>query len=192
MGLILNESYKFGFVHIPKTGGTSITHLLSSIDGSKELTSHHGLSLLPDDSSFYYFTIVRNPFTRFASAYNHECRKYGFKEFDKFIKEDKRNYTWYVPQSFFTNSGLTNKRKFTKIIKYENYEQEIKSVIKELKIDLSNTPIPHLNRNPIYDKHPKLKQEKYYKHLYSETWMKDWIRERYKDDFKIFNYGMDI
>ena len=82
MGLILNNRYKFGFVHIPKTGGRTLTHLLLKIKDSTEVTSHHGLSLLPDDSSYFYFTIVRNPFTRMVSAYKHECRKFGFVEFD--------------------------------------------------------------------------------------------------------------
>ena len=192
MGLILNKSRKFGFVHIPKTGGTSITHILSKIEDSEELTSHHGLSLLPDDASFFYFTVVRNPFTRIASAYNHTCRKFGFREFDKFLKNINPNDTWYVPQTFYINSGVTPNRKFSHIAKYENYDEEINSILKKLKINLGNTSLPHLNYNPIYEKHPKLKQEKYYKHLYTETWMKDWIRERYQDDFKIFNYGMDI
>ena len=28
--------------------------------------------------------------------------------------------------------------------------------------------------------------------LKDEEWMKEWVRERYYNDFKIFNYGMDI
>jgi hypothetical protein len=56
----------------------------------------------------------------------------------------------------------------------------------------SNENIPHLNRNPIYDKHPELNQDNFYKHIYQEEWMKNWVRERYSNDFKIFNYDMDI
>jgi len=52
--------------------------------------------------------------------------------------------------------------------------------------------IPHLNRNPIYDIHPTLNQENYYKNFFTEEWMIDWVKERYKDDFKIFNYDMDL
>ena len=52
--------------------------------------------------------------------------------------------------------------------------------------------IPHLNRNPIYDKHPNIKQEDFYKFLYKENWTREWVRERYENDFKIFNYDMDI
>ena len=53
--------------------------------------------------------------------------------------------------------------------------------------------IPHLNRNPIYDRHPNLNQEEYYTKIYfTEDWMIDWVRERYENDFKILNYDMDL
>ena len=192
MGLLLNHKHKFGFVHIPKTRGTTITSLLLQVSETEELTSHHGLSLLPDDNSYFYFTVVRNPYTRLLSAYKHECRKFGFKEFDKFLNDVNEDNTWYVPQTFFTLGGVTTNRKFSRIIKYENYEQDILPVLNLIQNEKEFKSLPHLNCNPIYEKHPKLNQQKYYKHLYTETWMKDWVRERYKNDFKVLNYGMDI
>ena len=35
-------------------------------------------------------------------------------------------------------------------------------------------------------------QQKYYKSLYKEDWIKDWVRVKYKDDFQNFNYELDI
>ena len=191
MGLLLNDKNKFGFVHIPKTGGRTITKILMDVDGTQELTSHHGLSLLPDNNDYTYFTIVRNPFTRIASAYYHECRKFGFKEFHKFLNEINETNPWYIPQVYYINSGKTNRRYIKHILKYENYDKEVKQLLRKLNIQ-NIKKLPHLNKNPIYEKHPNLKQEKYYRFLYTEEWMKELVRERYKDDFKIFNYGMDI
>ena len=73
--------------------------------------------------------------------------------------------------------------------RYENYIDDVNSIFEKLNI---NETIPHRNRNPIYDIHPNLKQEKYYSYFYKEKWMEDWIKERYKDDFKIFNYGLEL
>ena len=117
MGLILNNKYKFGFVHIPKTGGRTLTHLLLKIDESTEVTSHHGLSLLPDDSSYFYFTVVRNPFTRMVSAYKHECRKFGYVQFDKFFKNTNETNPWYIPQEYYITSGVSKNTKISKILK---------------------------------------------------------------------------
>ena len=78
-----------------------------------------------------------------------------------------------------------------KILKYENYEKEVREVLKDIGHP-NYEKLPHLNRNPIYDRHPTLNYKKYCKHFYTEEWMKDFIRERYENDFKIFNYGMDI
>ena len=33
---------------------------------------------------------------------------------------------------------------------------------------------------------------KYYNNFFTEEWMIDWVKERYQDDFKIFNYDMDL
>lgn len=191
MGLILNNRYKFGFVHIPKTGGRTLTHLLLKIKDSTEVTSHHGLSLLPDDSSYFYFTIVRNPFTRMVSAYKHECRKFGFVEFDKFLRETNETNPWYIPQQYYITSGVSQNRKISKVLKYENYEKEVREVLKDIGHP-NYEKLPHLNRNPIYDRHPNLNYKKYCRHFYTEEWMKDFVRERYKNDFKIFNYELDI
>jgi len=83
---------------------------------------------------------------------------------------------------------MDKSKELTYIAKYENYINEVTSLFKKINI---NEIIPHRNRNPIYDTHPDLNQEKYYNSFYTKEWMKDWIREKYKDDFKIFNYGLD-
>ena len=96
---------------------------------------------------------------------------------------------WYFPQSYYINSGRENDNKVSFIGKYENFTNDVNFVLKRIGFKY---PIPHLNRHPLYEKHPNLKQENYYKYIYTEEWMKDWVRERYENDFKIFNYGMEI
>lgn len=95
--MIINNSYKFIFIHIPKAAGTSITNFLSKltnwcdleIGGTafgeriqplyrsrfglyKHAPASHVINILgrKEWSKFFVFTFVRNPFTRIYSIYN--------------------------------------------------------------------------------------------------------------------------
>ena len=108
--------------------------------------------------------------------------------FEHFLKNTNVNELWMLPQNYFlTTDDDTTKLSF--LGKYENLQKDTSLLFSKLQI---NKKIPHLNKNSIYEKHPNLKQENYYKFFYEKEWMKDWVRERYYNDFKIFNYGMDI
>lgn len=190
MSLLINHSNKWGFLHIPKTGGTSVHAVLTKVDGTTSPTVHDSIRAFPDESDYFIFTIVRNPFTRLTSAFLHEKRK-GRHDYDfaTFLKKSNKLNLVLLPQSYYINSGETSERKVSYIGRYENFNNDVSHILKTIGI---NSSIPHLNRNPIYDKHPNLKQQKYYKYMYTEEWMKEWVRERYENDFKIFNYDMDI
>lgn len=62
------------FIHIPKTGGTTIRKYLSHVTQEEEQYHAH----IPDKySSFWKFTVVRNPFDRFISAWRY-CVERGW------------------------------------------------------------------------------------------------------------------
>ena len=189
MGFLINRTQKWAFIHIPKTGGTSLTNILNNIDNTEIISVHDSIRVL-DVENYFIFTVVRNPFTRLVSAYTHRVRKDEFKyDFQSFIKNYDENHLDTLPQSYYINEGASEKKKISCILRYEKYEEDVKDLLKKLNY---NSDIPHLNRNPIYDKHPNLNQEKYYSAFYTEDWMIELVRERYKNDFKIFNYGMDL
>ena len=190
MSLLLNRVQKWAYIHIPKTGGTSLTNILNKIEGTETIAVHDSIRALTNVSNFFIFTIVRNPYTRIASAYSHRLRKNEFNyDFQTFIKTYNENHLDILPQSYYINAGKEKDKQISYIAKYENYESDIKTILTKINY---NSKIPHLNRNPIYDKHPTLKQQQYYKGFYTENWMIDNILERYQDDFKIFNYDMDL
>jgi hypothetical protein len=78
------------FIHIPKTGGNSIVQAFEeALRCRSDLIFHHvghqnlsyyleKLALteaFPSDPSTLYFTVTRNPYTRFVSAYHHNVRE---------------------------------------------------------------------------------------------------------------------
>ena len=59
-------------------------------------------------------------------------------------------------------------------------------------IGVQCTDIPHLNKNPMWNRHPNLNTDKLYKLYYKDESVKNWVKEKYKNDFKLFNYELDI
>jgi hypothetical protein len=127
--LIYNK--KILFVHIPKTGGKSI---LNSIDQSmwkkKLYAGHDPLFVLEINNNIentFSFCVVRNPYKRTFSHYNHfkennniDC---SFIEFLKIIKQKKfysKTPMIVFPQSFYVYNlkGIIG---MNKIYKYEKF-----------------------------------------------------------------------
>jgi hypothetical protein len=190
LSLLINRSKKWGFIHIPKTGGTSVTSVLQNVEGTEWVSkSHNHIGKFENIKDYYIMCFVRNPYTRFASAYNHQCRKDGFMSVHRFIETIDKNDYLFFPQSYFIRNGSTEDKKVSFIGRYENFINDVNFILEKVE---SNENIPHLNRNPIYDKHPNLNQYNFYKHLYIDKDVLTWVRERYANDFKIFNYDMDI
>lgn len=63
------ESAKHIFIHIPKTGGTSIIHYYHPLDWTMLCYGHCFASVYPEKYREKMFTIVRNPYSRLVSAY---------------------------------------------------------------------------------------------------------------------------
>lgn len=190
MSSCINHTQKWGYIHIPKTGGTTISNILNYTGKLVELEHNHSpINRFPPD--YFLFTFVRNPFTRYISSYYHETRKGRFKgTFKEFTQHTTKNIV-FKPQTYFIKHGETDNRKVHFIGRYENLLNDINSVLEKTgnrKISL----LPHLNRNPIYDKHPTLNQQEYYKLFYKDEYIKEYVRQKYKEDFINFGYELDF
>ena len=78
------------FIHIPKTGGTSVRKFLLDNDiqfyyghEPKQVGRHRYASVWKDEES-YKFTIVRNPYARTVSYYNYTTTKEWNPTFEEF------------------------------------------------------------------------------------------------------------
>ena len=66
---MISHKHKFIFIHIPRTGGTSIGQLLGNKNRSRKHESLFSLKKKVDISSFFKFSFVRNPWDITISKY---------------------------------------------------------------------------------------------------------------------------
>ena len=83
------SGHKCLFVHVPKTGGTSINYLLPNNSiGHKTISEllKHGVFSEEEISKMYKFCVIRNPLERIVSYYNYAIKTDG--------SSHEKNYTW--------------------------------------------------------------------------------------------------
>jgi len=212
--MILSKKNRFLFIHIPKTGGTSlgrsIIPFLSSndeyygYDAGGEARSRKNRFLMNDDNSlllprkhskmlqvksmyeninfdqYFKFAIVRNPLDLFVSLYffwtqtNQKwhpkkveaIKKLTFKEFI-FSKEHKVNQS-----SFLIDEN--NKLIVDKIIKLENIDEDLDTLNFQLGFNLN---LGHHNKT----------HHNHFLDYYDDDTI-EFIRNKWKTDFELFNY----
>lgn len=121
--MFISRKYKFIFLHMPKTGGTSVRTALRNID----MKATHRECFLHSDvkyskafieragerwEDYFKFTIIRNPFARMVSFYNHMLRL-GQWHKDR-IKEYTEKRTaiidWNIIYNCHENLSIENKK----------------------------------------------------------------------------------
>lgn len=121
--MVINDKYRFIFVHVPKAGGTRVTHALRSLHGNnahwvstttkheplwtvlmKWRTRRRGRDCLLRRSPHTYFTFgfVRNPWARILSLYQYMRREHPIPEiasvhsFTEFIHRAAEEESWIL------------------------------------------------------------------------------------------------
>lgn len=175
------------FIHIPKTGGVSISKQL--YDG---LIGHKGYHYYKKRFSrkqyidLYKFSIVRHPYSRFISSYSF-LQNGGLTTYDRKIAKFINNYEnidSFLKQNYMTLKRILHFKSQHKFI-FRNSNKQVNDIFKieelndfksffslKLNIDtsfkLNSTP----NKNEL-----KLSQES-----------KDILRDIYNEDFKLLCY----
>ncbi|MFL9782885.1 sulfotransferase family 2 domain-containing protein [Vibrio cyclitrophicus] len=199
----LENENKVIFVHVPKAAGNGITYSLFDRPSS----GHYFLSKYLDDSKakfddYFKFTVVRNPWDRFVSAFHYlnnddggigvwdvefrdlylsDCK--DFKSFvDKMIKDDNFKYkvikwTHFIPQhTFLTLDGVMSLDNFDFICKFESINRDF-DVLKSI-LGKENSSLAVVNKS----------SHSHYRDYFTEQYMVDFVRDLYKDDIELLEY----
>lgn len=200
--MIIN-SQKFIFVHIPKTGGTSIEKLFDdSFYGWDEkhclwkqhcsihqMQSVYGI----DVDSYYKFAIVRNPWDRAVSDYKWWTRasspffdflknttledylliRNGYEKINHLNDSTGRADHFYTQYSFVEIGGACV---MDCIIKFENLQQDFNIFCDQ--ISIPQQKLPHTNKT----------NRKHYSEYYNQKTI-DIVAQKYHKDISHFNYS---
>ena len=193
----------FYFVHIPKTAGTSV---LRALDVGQTPYTHCPAHIIhqkhPEVARIlHFFTVVRDPFDRFASSFEYITKRsdwpaqrrfakdviadMSFLEFTKKLAQNRayRNlvtgYEFFFPQSFFTHRN--GKPLVQDVLRFETITEDFNRVIQSGFAGVSKPPtlptLPSLRDHGGGD----------YKSMYDPR-SADLIRQLYAEDFRNFGY----
>ena len=162
-----DDKYKFIYIHVPKTGGTSVKKILNDkididgwkIDGEFVRYDKHTHTKIDakwhsEYKDYFKFSFVRHPYEWIMSYYNFGRNKHQFYkrainfhtknsinvDFDSWLKSKNRmNQT-----DFFSESGTIL---VDRVCKLENFEDEMKSILLLLGLDQDFEPTHLKNSN---------------------------------------------
>ena len=201
---IVNNKHKFIFVHIPKTGGTSVAKYLTSheetcsrllgYDVVNKLHKQHSTleqlkniyNITIDD--YFKFTICRNPYERAVSGYFWFLEA-GLIEASTTFKDyllirngcEKLNHLNSLRgrgDHFYTQLKyieIEGKNKIDFVIRFENLQKEFDIVCK--KIGIPHKQLPHIRKGSY----------NHYTEYYDEE-TKKIVAEKYAKDIEYFGY----
>jgi hypothetical protein len=178
---MISHEHKCIFIHIPRTGGTSIevafigTDIFKVNPNEKHITASEAKKLYePYWNSYFKFSIVRNPFDRVISLYHFKAFKdiniLNNKSLEYFIN----NYKPYPHEPNPCDCKNIIDEDLDFIGRFENLKDDFKIICKTLNCDLK---LPIINRT----------QHQHYSKYYDEN-TKIIIEELYKDDIEKYNY----
>lgn len=186
MSCAVCEEPPFIFIHIPKTGGTSLMSRRAKtgkkIPNLTLMGGHKYIRFLAknyDLSKYFKFSIIRNPYDRFISLWRVRTACNGtLQSFIDRIKSRKEPWYPLSQQCCWICDRGKKELMVDHLIRFENYAAGVKEVFKQL--NLPQFELPHLRRT---NRKPN------YRRYYSCTKQIDFVTKLYKDDLRLFNYS---
>jgi len=181
------EKRKCIFIHIPKTGGTSIEYFFKKKGGQRKHALPRKIKKeFPSKwENYYKFAFVRNPWDKMVSQYFYNHRKYFPKgiSFEKYIDRwgnGKNVSVWPLSYEEWLDPDIDF------IGRFENFQDDFNLVCDAIGIPARK--VPHRRpRGNKWDKFAMRRPKKHYSEHYSEESM-NIVGTRFKDFIKKFNY----
>ena len=165
---MIDRKNKLIFIHLEKTGGTSIEIIFTSklwwpmlndyllnIKYDKGHIKHISLKYAKEVykqefNSYKKFCIVRHPYTMYISKYywmnmksiKKGKRKITRKDIRKLIKQEKSRWRIKTLYDF-----LENKAEYDFVIYFENYKDDYYKMLKKFNLDINKYQLQHIFKN---------------------------------------------
>ena len=97
--MLQNDVYKFIFIHIQKTAGTSISNSLFQLDGTKSVGNPHCFVnhvKVVNPENYYKFCFVRNPWDRLVSWYTMLQKKGIHNDWSNYILSNSNSFSEFL------------------------------------------------------------------------------------------------
>lgn len=199
---MVDDAHKVICVHIPRTEGHTAAHafgVYNKVNTTKAIGRHalpaQYVKVFPEKWNEYYkFTIIRNPFDRFVSIFSNGRRKQlesininNDRQFDEIRKIFNKVVIEELPKLIKKGPARPqvtwlrkNKREFfnfNKIIRQENYYNEVIEMLRELNVE------PYIKIEPLY-----ISNRRHYSEYYNSE-AKKIMYTLYKEDFDLLEYS---
>lgn len=179
--MIISHKHKFIFIHIPRTGGTSIECLFDSEIGEGKHGSLFSIEKKIDISNFFKFSFIRNPWditiSKYFAPYYHEINKLSDKSLLYFLE----NYFPAPNEAGDSFHDYFDPIKMDFIGRFETRETDLDYISNKIGIQL----------DPKFSVKSKEMQRKRSKKHYTEYYddeTKQIVAERYAKDIEYFGY----
>jgi len=187
---MINHKYRFIFIHIDKTAGTSLLNAINPSltvhsDGHHYKYKHAGIDYyiknLENHCEYFKFAFTRNPFDRALSKYFHHFYRPTVGTIAE-KKASKLNFNEWVLQGglgmfrqqfdyIYMNGNLG----IDFIGRFENLQQDFNIVCD--KIGIPHSQLPHVNKS----------KHKHYTEYYDDE-TREIVEQKYAKDIEYFGY----
>lgn len=205
--MYFNDNAKWIFIHIPKTGGTTIKKcfygrphhapLLDDRFGRHRSVIHIPPEYRNKNRNYFKFTIVRNPWDRLLSYYSflcqcaiqgkekHEIDAWRINGFKHWLMNDQFYPTWAAPPQPYEQirnqlDFITNEQneiEIDYIIRFEDYEEDL--IKMRFYVEMHEA-------NPISIHNPSVHKD--YRLVYDDE-MIEFVAHHHKRDIDYFDYS---
>lgn len=186
------ENLDFVFIHINKTGGTSIAHA-AGLPHKRHLTARQVIDMIGKDAwdSAYKFSVVRNPWDKVLSHYLYRVKtnqtglgrqRLSFPQWVQATYGREKDFHYYdITKMFQPHVGwlrdFQGEIRMNRVIRFERLSEGFLEVAREVGI---NSSFPHLNRS----------EERDYRTFY-DTATIEIVRRWFQADLEMFGYSFD-